>query len=369
MPCSPPESNIFMESKMRSSRLGVVVLIACAVMLTTNCSYYSRVMSRKNLVDGSTAYKARKFADAEQLFRAAAARDPEGSTLEGRTAQLFLARTLHQRFSAARNETQFAEQAIVEYNKVVPQFTREFAEAKTAYDANPTGVAEQKRYFSALTAVNSSASAISSLNDALKKHDVAKEWQQTLAAGEQYPGTTRARAIVSLGLENNSCANDITNNDKVKKTVKVDGKDVFQFTKPENPEDLTKLQKCVADGTKLFDQAFGLENDVVKTAPTVDIKSLTDDQLAIFEESILPFESARSYRASIAVQAARLAEMEGSGTLAAAKAEAEKRKADSDQLKKVVSAIKGEKDARIAAAQAAAEAALTGGNVNANAPK
>jgi hypothetical protein len=54
--------------------------------------------------------------------------------------------------------------------------------------------------------------------------------------------------------------------------------------------------------------------------------------------------------------------MEGSANLGAAKAEADKRKADSDQLKKVVSAIKTEKDARIAAAQAAAEA-------NANAPK
>ncbi len=349
---------------MRSSRLGVVVLIACAVLLTTNCNYYSRVMSRKNLVDGSTAYKGRKFADAEDLFRKAASRDPEGTTLEGRTAQLFLARTLHQRFSASRLNTEFAEQAIVEYNKVMPQVVKELTDAKTAYDANPTGTAEQKRYFSALTAVNSSASAISSLNDALEKRDVAKEWQQTLAAGEQYPGTARARAIVSLGLENNSCANDITNNDKVKKTVKVDGKDVFQFTKPENPEDLTKLQKCVADGTKLFDQAYGLENDVVKNAATVDIKTLNDDQLVILEESILPFESARSYRASIAVQAARLAEMEGSGNLTAVKAESDKRRADSDQLKKVVQAIKAEKDARIAAAQAAAEA-----NANANAPK
>lgn len=354
--------HFFMESKMRSSRLGVVMLIACAVMLTTNCSYYSRVMSRKSLVDGSTAYKDRKFAAAEELFRAAAARDPEGATLEGRTAQLFLARTLHQRYSASRSEKQFADQAVVEYNKVMPQVVKELTEAKTAYDANPTGSAEQKRYFSALTAVNSSASAISSLNDALERRDVAKEWQRQLAAGDQYPGTARARAIVSLGIENNSCANDITNNDKVKKTVKVDGKDVFQFSKPESPDDLAKLQKCVADGTKLFDQAYALENDVVKTASTVDIKSLNDDQLLILEESILPFESARSYRASIAVQAARLAEMEGSGNLAAAKAEADKRKAESDQLKKVAAAIKNEKDARIAAAQAA-EAANANTNV------
>jgi hypothetical protein len=354
---------------MRSSRLGVVVLVAFAALLTTNCTYYNRVMSRKNLVDGSTAYKGRKFEAAQELFRKAAARDPEGATLEGRTAQLFLARTLHQRFSAERGKTEFAEQAIVEYNKAIPQYVREYADAKAAYDANQAGAAEQKRYRMALTDLNSSASAISSLNVALERGDVAVAWQRDLAAGDQYPGTARARAIVSLGLENNSCASDITNNEKVKKTVKVDGKDVFQFSKPENPDDLTKLQKCVTEGTKLFDQAYALETDVVKTAGNVDIKSLNDDQLAILEESIVSFESARSYRASIAVQAARLAEMEGSSTVAAAKSEAEKRKMESDQLKKVVGAIKIEKDARLAAAQAAAEAALTGGNANANTAK
>ena len=80
---------------MRFSRLGIIALIAMSVLFTTNCSYYNRIMSRKNLVDGSRAYKERKFQVAEDLFRKAAARDPQGETVEGRTAQLFLARTLH----------------------------------------------------------------------------------------------------------------------------------------------------------------------------------------------------------------------------------------------------------------------------------
>ena len=75
---------------MRSSRLGIIVLIAVSVLFTTNCAYYNRIMSRKNLVDGSQAYKERKFSVAEDLFRRAAARDPEGSTFEGRIAQVFL---------------------------------------------------------------------------------------------------------------------------------------------------------------------------------------------------------------------------------------------------------------------------------------
>ena len=73
---------------MRSSRLGILAFLALVVVFTTNCSYYNRIMSRKNLVDGSVAYKERKFDRAEELFRKAAERDPEGATLEGRTAQL-----------------------------------------------------------------------------------------------------------------------------------------------------------------------------------------------------------------------------------------------------------------------------------------
>jgi hypothetical protein len=346
---------------MRSSRLGLLVLIAMTVLVTTNCTYYNRIMSRKNLVDGSTAYKDRRFDVAEDLFRRAAGRDPEGETLEGRTAQLFLARTLHQRYSGQRQRTEYAQQALEEYKKAIPQVLSEYSAAKAEYGSGSADNAVQKRYFSALSAVNSTASAISSLHDALGQGDARKEWQRTLMADEQYPGTARARAIVSLGLEYNTCANEITNNEAVKKTVKRDGKDVFEFVKPADAAQLTRLQQCVAEGQKLFDQAYQLEDDTVKNAATVDLKSLNDDQLAILDESILPFESARSYRASIASQAARLAEMEGNPNLAAIKAEAEKRKAESDELKKVAAAIKDEKEARIAAAQAAAEA-----NANAN---
>ena len=87
---------------MRFSRLGILVLILFTVFIGTNCSYYNRIMARKSLVDGASAYKNRKFAEAEQLFRNAVSRDPEGKTLEGKTAQLFLARTLHSEYIGDR---------------------------------------------------------------------------------------------------------------------------------------------------------------------------------------------------------------------------------------------------------------------------
>src|SRR5688572_505361 len=108
-----------MESKMRFSRLGVFVLLTLSVFLTANCSYFNRVMSRKNLVDGSIAYKERKFQEAEELFRRAAARDPEGTTMEGRTAQVFLARTLHSQYIGNRQFPEKADEAIAAYHKAL----------------------------------------------------------------------------------------------------------------------------------------------------------------------------------------------------------------------------------------------------------
>jgi len=341
---------------MRPSRFAVLAICAGAVLFATNCSPYNRIMARKNLVDGSIAYKDRHFQEAEELFRKAAARDPEGSTLEGRTAQLFLARTLHSMYIGNRENKSFAEQAVTEYKKAVPQVIAEYEEAKAAYDANPNGAAEQKRFYAALSGVNSTVSAIPSLLESLGRSDEAVAFQEEVAKNPKMPDTARARAFVALGLKYNTCANDITDTEKTKKTVKKDGKDAFQFVKPENAEDLVKLRECVARGQEFFNQTQALEPAIVKNAASADVKSMNDDQLRVFEEIISPFDSARSYRAAIAVQASRLAEMEGSPDYANLKADADAKRAAADELKKVSKAIEAEKDARRAAEQEAENA-------------
>ncbi len=51
---------------MKISRLGIFILISFFVLGTTNCSFYNRVMARRNLVDGAEAYNNRKFPKAEE---------------------------------------------------------------------------------------------------------------------------------------------------------------------------------------------------------------------------------------------------------------------------------------------------------------
>ncbi len=320
---------------MRSSRLGVFVLILLTVVFTANCSYFNRILSRKNLVDGSVAYKERKFAEAEELFRKAAARDPEGATLEGKTAQVFLARTLHSRYIGNREERQLAEEAIEAYKKAL------------ALDKND----------------QSSYKAVASLLNDLQKTDEWQAWVTERSNRADIEPQYRAEALTSLAARKNTCANEITDTEKTKKTVKKDGKDVFQWVKPEDPAELERLRGCVTDGLKLIDQAVALEPAEVKNAKNFDIKGASDQQLRENLDLFKVFESVRSYKASLDAQAMRLAEMEGrTADRDNLKVQADAGRAAFLELSNVDKAIQDEMDARRAAAEAAE-------NANANAAK
>jgi len=314
-----------MESKMSFSRLGIFVLILAAVFTATNCSIYNRVASRKNLVDGSEAYKGRKFAEAEELFRRATERDPEGKTLEGKMAQIFLARTLHSEFVGDRKRTDIAEAAIAAYQKAL------------TFDPND----------------QSSYKAVAGLYENLGKSEDWQRWVTERSVNEGIKPQYRADALVSLGAKQNTCANEISDTDATKKPGTRDGKDVFIYTKPEDPAEFDKLKACVQQGMKLIDQAVALETDEVKNAKNVDLKTLTDAQLADLHELVKSFESARSYKASMLIQASRVAEMEADEPRAA------KLRSDADaareaflELSGVSEKIQAEKDARIAEAKA-----------------
>ncbi len=278
---------------MRFSRLGLLLLIISTVLFGANCSFYNRIFTRKDLVDGAKAYKDRKFADAEQLFRKAVERDPQGTTVEGKTAQLFLARTLHSEFIGDRQKKNLATDAIAQYQKVL------------AEDPN-----DQSSYRS-----------IANLYENLGMDSEYQKWVNDRANNQQIKPEFRAEALTSLASKQNTCANDITDTDKTKKTITKDGKPEYQFVKPENADDFAKLKQCVTTGTDLIDKALALESDQVKNAKSYNIKSASDKELVESLDLFKKFESARSYKASLLVQGMRLAEMEG-------------RTADRDSLKK-----------------------------------
>ena len=247
---------------MRLSRLSLFAFIITTVLIGTNCAYYNRIVGRKNLVDGATAYKNRKFADAERLFREAVARDPEGSTTEGRAAQLFLARTVHSTYIGNRQDKAKAEEAIREYQKVLRNDPKD----------------------------QSSFKAVANLYENLGQNDEWLRWVTERANNEQIPPEQRSEALTSLAAKKNTCANDISDTEATKKTVTKDGKQVFEFVKPENPADFETLRQCATEGLQLARKAVELD-------PSSD--------------------SAWSYLTSLLIQNMRVAEMEGNKELAA----------------------------------------------------
>ncbi len=319
---------------MRFSRLGALVLVTVSVLAGTNCTYYNRVMARKDLVDGSKAYKDRKFGEAERLFRNAVSRDPDGDNLEGQTAQLFLARTLHSRYIGDRQNRELAEQAIAEYQKSLA--------------INPSD--------------QSSYKAIASLYENLQRTDDWQKWVTDRSNNTSIPPEQRAEALTSLAAKKNTCANDITDTEQTKKTITKDGKPAFQFVKPANPTDFETLTACIQEGTALIDQALALETPQVKNAASFDVKGSSDQQLKETQDLLKVFESARSYKASLLVQKMRQMEMEGNeAERDRLKDEAEAARASFLQLSDVVKKIQAEIDERTAAKTAEAP-----GGANAN---
>lgn len=279
---------------MRFSRLGIISLILLTVLVGTNCTYYNKVLARKNLVDGGTAYKNRKFNEAEQNFRSAIARDPDSN--EGKTARLLLARTLHSQFVGNRDDIPKAEEAIKEYKGVL---------AADIKDQN-------------------SFSAVASLLGNLNRDDEWQQWIVERTNNEQVPGEQRAEALTKLAAKKYSCANEISDQDPVKKTVKKDGKDVFQFTKPQDPATFETFGKCVQEGSELVDRAVKLDNNS---------------------------DAVWSYKANMLVQQSRLAEMNGNTQQRdALRTEADKAKERFTELaqarKAKEDALKAEKEAQ-----------------------
>lgn len=324
---------------MRFSRIGIIALLAVSVLAGANCGYYNRVMARKDLVDGSAAYKNRKFDEAEKLFRKAIARDPKGENLEGRMAQLFLARTLHSIYIGNRKDSSKAEEAIKEYQKAI------------ALDPND----------------QSSYKAIASLYENLQKSDEWLDWVTKRSQNTSIPGEYRAEALTSLAAKKNTCANDISDTEATKKKTTKDGKPAYNYVKPASPEDFEKFKQCVADGTQLIDQAIALEPEPVKSATSLNVKDLSDAELKTKQDLLKIFESARSYKTSLLYQASYLAEMEGRGDdQTRLKGEADAFRAKFLELSDVVKKIQAEIDERIAAKEAAATGNKAAANAAAN---
>jgi tetratricopeptide (TPR) repeat protein len=326
-----------MESKMKISQAGILVLIAFTILIGTGCG---KILARKDLVDGAQAYKDRKFDQAEELFRSATNRDPEQ-----KTAQLFLARVLHSQYAADRTKTPKAEEAISEYKKAIAEYKKTLSENNALLnsgDRSPCSYSDyaisklegdRKAAFEAFKVTGDSLKAVANLLDSLQRPDERLQWINQWGEDAGLPGCLRAEAYTSLASRENTCANDITESPAVKKTVTKDGKQVFAFSKPENPADFETLKQCVQRGTDLINKALELDQSS---------------------------DSVWSYKTSLLNQNMRLAEMENRT------ADKDRFKAEYDQAKERFTELAKIKKERLDAEEAERKAAEEAANANTN---
>ncbi len=263
---------------MRFSRLGIIILLSAMMLGLSACGPVNSIFARRDLIEGAKAYKDRNYAEAEKRFRSAMTLDPDQ-----KQARLFLARTLHSEYAADRSQVAKADEAIGVYKDVLK--------------AEPADSASFK--------------AVASLLETMGRKEDALKWLLDRTTQDGVPDDQRAEAYTSLAAKDNTCANEISDIEPVKKTVEKGDKAEFVFTKPANVEDYEKLKRCIGEGMGYIDKALALESDKSKNAKSVDIKTASDKELNELNELVKKFESAWSYKTSLLVQSSRLAEMDG----------------------------------------------------------
>jgi hypothetical protein len=200
--------------------------------------------------------------------------------------------------------------------------------------------AEEKASLDSFRILGDSLKAVANLLDNLQRPDERLQWLNQWGEDASLPACLRAEAYNSLAAKENTCANDVTEDPAVKKTVTKDGKSVFTFSKPESPENMEKLRQCVQKGTDLVNKAAELD-------PNSD--------------------SIWSYKTSLLIQNMRLAEMEGRT------ADKDRFKNEADQAKvrftELAKAKKEKADAEEAEKKAAEAEAEGEANTNTNTNK
>lgn len=245
---------------MRLSRFAFFILIAALAMAGGGCSLYKRAVVQKKVVDGAKAFKERKFAEAEELFRAGVAADPKFETKESKLAELFLARTMHAQFESNRKDTAKADEAIKLYRSVL--------------EKNPADKGSFRSLVNLLNGLNRD-----------------EEWLKEVTARSENAGVPpeqRAEAYDSLAARKLTCAKDISEADENKKTITENGKQVFKYSKPADGAKFDKLKQCTSEGMALVDKALELE-----------------------KQAGVENDATWSYKANLIYQKMRIAEMEG----------------------------------------------------------
>ncbi len=238
---------------MKLSQAKLALLILFVLVSTSGCGVINRIRAKNELNEAARAYKAGKFAEAEQHSKKALELDPSQ-----KTAPIFIARSIHQQYRPGVDtpqNKQKAVEAIEAYKKIL--------------ENNP---ADEDSY-----------KAIAALYGVLDENQL-RDWIMKRASNASVDGPKRAEAYTILASKDWNCSYQITEQPANKKTETRDGKPFIVFVKPKDQKDFDTAQQCIARGMEEAEKA--ISND-----PNSD--------------------AAWSFKTNLLLEKAKLAEMDG----------------------------------------------------------
>ena len=238
--------------KLSQARIGLLIL--AALFTTSGCGVINRIRAKNEINEAARAYKAGKFAEAEQHSKRAMELNPAD-----KNAPFFIARTIHAQYKPGVDTPENlakAREAIDAYKKLL--------------EKDPNNEEAYK--------------AIAALYGALKEQDTQRQWIMQRATKDGVDPKLRAEAYTVLASQDWNCSYGITELPDSKQTVTKDGKASIQYKKPKEQSDFEKAQQCVARGMEEAEKAISLDPDN---------------------------DTAWSFKTNLLLEAAKLAEMDG----------------------------------------------------------
>lgn len=237
------------------ARAGLLAVAAAVVCTASGCGMINSIRAKNEINEAARAYKAGKFAEAEQHSRRALELDPNQ-----KNAPLFIARTVHAQYKPGVDNpanVEIARKAIAAYQEILAR--------------DP---ANEEAY-----------KAIAALYGALDQQDKQREFIMQRASMESIPPEQRSEAYTVLAAKDWDCSYKITELPANMVTTKdKDGKPIIVRKKPKDQKDYDTALQCATRGLEEAEKAIGL-------SPTND--------------------KAWGYKTNLLLERAKLAEMDG----------------------------------------------------------
>jgi tetratricopeptide (TPR) repeat protein len=215
---------------MKLSHAGIGIFLLAILVAASGCGYINGIRAKSQLNEAVSAYKDKKYDEAEKYTRKALELDPTNEN-----APLILAVTLqtqYRRGDTSEPNVKRAQEAIDLYKQV---------EAK---DPN------NDQAFTAVTI----------LLGYLNKPDEQRAWLEKRANDAAVSATRRSDAYAFLANKDWECSIEIT--DKNKQNVsKPDGSVTIQYKKPQDAGEYDKALKCMTHGLEMAETAISMNAD------------------------------------------------------------------------------------------------------------